>query len=158
AKWSLPATALELEITEGVLMSDPRRAGEVLQSLSDLGVNIGLDDFGTGYSSLAYLKRLPVGHVKIDRSFVTNMATDDDDAAIVASIIGLARSLGLAVVAEGVESETVWHLLRELGCHFAQGYYLSRPLSAEQITRWLHQRNRRRRETKVDVRVDADLD
>jgi len=152
AKWSVPATALELEITEGVVMSDPRRARDVLQALNDLGVNTSLDDFGTGYSSLAYLKRLPVSHVKIDRSFVINMATDDEDAAIVSSIIGLARSLGLAVVAEGVESETLWHQLRELGCHFAQGYYISRALPADQFTRWLDQRNRKR--TNV-VRTDA---
>ena len=103
-----------------------------------------LDDFGTGYSSLAYLKRLPVGQLKIDRAFVTNMATDDEDAAIVSSMIGLARSLGLTVVAEGVESETVWHQLRELGCNYAQGYYLRRPLAADQMTRWLLQRNHRR--------------
>jgi diguanylate cyclase (GGDEF)-like protein len=143
-KWSVPATALELEITEGVVMSDPRRAREVLQALNDLGVKTSLDDFGTGYSSLAYLKRLPVTTVKIDRSFVINMATDDEDAAIVSSIIGLARSLGLAVVAEGVESETLWHQLREFGCHFAQGYYISRALPADQFTRWLDQRNRQR--------------
>jgi EAL domain-containing protein (putative c-di-GMP-specific phosphodiesterase class I) len=82
------------------------------------------------------------------------MATDDDDAAIVSSIIGLARSLGLDVVAEGVESETVWHQLRELGCHFAQGFYLTRPLTAEQFTRWLQQRNRRR----IDARSGAQID
>jgi EAL domain-containing protein (putative c-di-GMP-specific phosphodiesterase class I) len=140
-KWSVSATSLELEITESAVMADPRRATEVLQSLNALGIETILDDFGTGYSSLTYLKRLPVSQIKIDGSFVTNMATDDEDAAIVASTIELAKSLGLAVVAEGVESATVWHQLRELGCHLAQGYYLSRPLSADQITRWLEQRN-----------------
>ena len=157
AKWSLPANALELEITESVLMSDPRRAREVLRSLNDLGVDTTLDDFGTGYSSLAYLKRLPVSQLKIDSSFVTNMATDDDDAAIVASIAGLARTLGLAVVAEGVESATIWHQLRELGCQFAQGYYLSRPLPADQITRWLETRGDRHRSAPLEPtpRIDA---
>jgi diguanylate cyclase (GGDEF)-like protein len=140
-KWSVPSALIELEITESALMADPRRATEVLQSLNDLGIATVLDDFGTGYSSLAYLKRLPVSQLKIDRSFVANMATDDEDAAIVLSTIDLARSLGLTVVAEGVESATVWDKLREYGCHFAQGYYLSRPLAADQMTRWLEQRN-----------------
>ena len=140
-KWSVPASALELEITESAIMADPRRATDVLHSLKALGIETVLDDFGTGYSSLAYLKRLPVGQLKIDGEFVTNMATDDEDAAIVSSTIDLARSLGLTVVAEGVESETLWRRLRELGCNYAQGYYLSRPLPPEQMTRWLEARN-----------------
>jgi len=111
-----------------------------LQSLNALGIATILDDFGTGYSSLAYLKRLPVSQLKIDGSFVANMATDEEDAAIVASTIDLARSLGLSVVAEGVESEMVWQQLHDFGCDFVQGYYLSRPLSADQMTRWLEQR------------------
>ena len=138
-KWSVPPTSLELEITESVVMSDPRRAIEVLQSLNALGVNTVLDDFGTGYSSLAYLKRLPVGQLKIDGAFVADMATNDEDAAIVSSTINLPRSLELSVVAEGVESETVWQRLHEYGCDYVQGYYLSRPLPAEQMTRWLEQ-------------------
>ena len=139
-KWAVPASALELELTESMLMADPRRATEVLQSLNALGIATILDDFGTGYSSLAYLKRLPVSQLKIDGSFVANMATDEEDAAIVASTIDLARSLGLSVVAEGVESEMVWQQLHDFGCDFVQGYYLSRPLSADQMTRWLEQR------------------
>jgi diguanylate cyclase (GGDEF)-like protein len=139
-KWSVPPTLLELEITESVFMSDPRRATDVLQSLNALGIATVLDDFGTGYSSLTYLKRLPVSQLKIDGSFVANMATDDEDAAIVSSTIDLARSLGLAVVAEGIESETVWHQLRSYGCDYGQGYYLSPPLTAEQMTRWIEQR------------------
>ena len=140
AKWAVPASSLELELTESMLMADPRRATEVLQSLNALGIATILDDFGTGYSSLAYLKRLPVSQLKIDGSFVANMATDEEDAAIVASTIDLARSLGLTVVAEGVESETVWQQLLDFGCDFVQGYFLSRPLSADQMTRWLEQR------------------
>jgi diguanylate cyclase (GGDEF)-like protein len=136
-KWQVPASAVQLEVTEGVVMSDPRRATEVLRGLKSLGVETTLDDFGTGYSSLTYLKRLPVTTLKIDRSFVMDMATEDEDAAIVASTIELARSLGLRVVAEGVENATVWQQLTDLGCDFAQGYYLSRPIPAEQMTRWL---------------------
>ena len=145
AKWAVPASSLELELTESMLMADPRRATEVLQSLNALGIATILDDFGTGYSSLAYLKRLPVSQLKIDGSFVANMATDEEDAAIVASTIDLARSLGLTVVAEGVESERVWQQLLDFGCDFVQGYYLSRPLSADQMTRWLEQRDSDRR-------------
>jgi diguanylate cyclase (GGDEF)-like protein len=139
-KWSVPASALELELTESMVMADPRRATEVLQSLNALGIETILDDFGTGYSSLAYLKRLPVSQLKIDGSFVANMATDEEDAAIVSSTIDLARSLGLSVVAEGVESETVWQMLHDFGCDYVQGYFLSRPLSDDQMTRWLEQR------------------
>ncbi len=139
-KWSVPASSLELELTESMVMADPRRATEVLQSLNALGIETILDDFGTGYSSLAYLKRLPVSQLKIDGSFVANMATDEEDAAIVSSTIDLARSLGLTVVAEGVESETVWQQLLDFGCDYVQGYILSRPLSAENMTRWLEQR------------------
>ena len=141
AKWEVPPTALELEVTESAIMADPRRATEVLESLNALGIKTIVDDFGTGHSSLAYLKRLPVSQLKIDGAFVANMATDDEDAAIVSSTIDLARSLGLSVVAEGVESESVWHQLRELGCPFAQGFYLSRPLLGDQMTRWLERHN-----------------
>jgi len=148
-KWSVPPTSLELEITESIVMSDPRRAIEVLQSLNALGVKTVLDDFGTGYSSLAYLKRLPVSQLKIDGAFVADMATNDEDAAIVSSTINLARSLGLSVVAEGVESETVWQRLHDYGCDFVQGYYLSRPLPAEQMTRWLEQHEMHRNNTQI---------
>jgi EAL domain-containing protein (putative c-di-GMP-specific phosphodiesterase class I) len=139
-KWSVPPTSLELEVTESVFMSEPRRATEVLLALNGLGVATVLDDFGTGYSSLTYLKRLPVTQLKIDGSFVANMASDDEDAAIVLSTIDLARSLGLTVVAEGIESEAVWHQLRDHGCDFGQGFYLCRPLPAENMTRWIEQR------------------
>ena len=121
-------------------MSDPKHAIEILRALNALGVETTLDDFGTGYSSLAHLKRLPVSQLKIDASFVENLVTDQDDAAIVSSTIDLARNLGLSVVAEGVESMTTWQRLVELGCDFAQGYFLSRPLPAEQMTRWLEER------------------
>jgi len=130
-------TWLELEITESAIVVDPIRALGVLGRLGVMGVGLSLDDFGTGYSSLAYLKRLPVSEIKIDKSFIINMALDDNDAVIVRSTIELARNLGLQVVAEGVESEEMWTLLANLGCDLAQGYYLSRPIPAEDLTSWL---------------------
>jgi EAL domain-containing protein (putative c-di-GMP-specific phosphodiesterase class I) len=128
---------LELEITESAIVVDPIRALGVLGRLGVMGVGLSLDDFGTGYSSLAYLKRLPVREIKIDKSFIINMALDDNDAVIVRSTIELARNLGLQVVAEGVETQEMWTLLADLGCDLAQGYYLSRPIPAEDITSWL---------------------
>ena len=108
----MPAESLlELEITETTIMVDPARAAVILSRLSAMGVSLSIDDFGTGYSSLAYLKRLPVDEIKIDKSFVLNMASDKSDAVIVRSTIELARNLGLRVVAEGVESEQVWNQL-----------------------------------------------
>ena len=102
-----------------------------------MGVRISIDDFGTGYSSLSYLKRLPVDELKIDRSFVSHLATDDHDLAIVRSTISLAHDLGLTVVAEGVEDLATWKVLAQLDCDVVQGYYLSRPLTADALVRWL---------------------
>jgi EAL domain-containing protein (putative c-di-GMP-specific phosphodiesterase class I) len=119
------------------MMADPQRAADVLQRVRALGVRLSLDDFGTGRSSLAYLKQLPLDDVKIDRSFVASMADDADDAAIVGSTIELARSLGLGVVAEGVETEQVLDRLTALRCDVAQGYFLSRPLPAAELDGWL---------------------
>ena len=134
------AGCLELEITESMIMADPERTMSVLTRLDDMGVHLAIDDFGTGYSSLAYLRRLPVDRVKIDRSFVRTMDDDDADVAIVRSVIDLARNLGLAVTAEGVEtSESLAHL-RRLGCSSAQGYLISRPLTAPDLTAWLQER------------------
>jgi diguanylate cyclase (GGDEF)-like protein len=128
---------LELEITESLIMADPLRATAVLGRLGSLGVGLSLDDFGIGYSSLAYLKRLPVDEIKIDKSFVMNITQDESDALIVRSTIGLARSLGLRVVAEGVESEESWARLVALGCDVAQGNHLCPPQPAVDIARWL---------------------
>jgi len=137
ARYDVPPEALRLEMTETTLMSDAPRALAVLTRLHEQGVRFAIDDFGTGYSSLAYLKRLPVDEVKIDRSFVRNMARDEVDAAIVRSTIELGHSLGLRVVAEGVETKDVHDALVAMGCDAAQGYYLSRPLPAADLEQWL---------------------
>ena len=118
-------------------MADPRRAMAILERLRELGVRLSLDDFGTGHSSLSYLKQLPLDEVKIDRSFVIGMTEDDNDAAIVRTTIDLARNLGLDVVAEGVESATIMRNLSDLSCDVAQGFFLSRPLPADQLDDWL---------------------
>jgi diguanylate cyclase (GGDEF)-like protein len=136
-RWNVPGELLECEISEDTVMGDPRRATEVLERLRAMGVRLSLDDFGTGHSSLSYLKSLPLDEVKIDRSFITGMAVDVSDAAIVRSTIDLARHLGLDVVAEGVESEEVLEVLVSLDCDIAQGFLLSRPLPADQLDGWL---------------------
>jgi len=133
AEHALDASALEVEITESVLMADPQRASRTLQVLHALGVQIAIDDFGTGYSSLAYLKRFPAQTVKIDRSFVNGLPQDRDDAAITQAVIAMAHSLGLEVVAEGVETRAQLDFLMRLGCDQAQGYFIGRPVPAEQL-------------------------
>jgi hypothetical protein len=114
-------------------MDDPERAGTVLRALDELGVRLAIDDFGTGYSSLAYLQRLPVDEIKIDRTFVAGMADRPADRVIVDSTIELARNLGLTVTAEGVETETVLGLLRVAGCHSVQGYFISPAVPAGEL-------------------------
>jgi diguanylate cyclase (GGDEF)-like protein len=128
---------LQVEITEGALMADPRRVLASITRLHRIGVAIALDDFGTGYSSLQHLRRLPLSEVKVDRSFVLGMADDPDDAAIVRSMIELAGALGLRVVAEGVEDERTWRLLHAAGCDVAQGWFHARPMPAEELAGWL---------------------
>ena len=135
----VPPSMLVLEVTESTMMSDPGRAAAVLGRLSHLGVQISVDDFGTGYSSLAYLKRLPISEVKIDKSFVLGMEDEPDQLAIVSSIVDLGRNLGLRVVAEGVETDSAWALLRDRGCHRAQGYFLSPPLPADPFLAWIRE-------------------
>jgi diguanylate cyclase (GGDEF)-like protein len=135
--WDLEAKSLELEITEGTAMSDLEATQSTLRQLKDLGLALSLDDFGTGYSSLAYLKRFPINHLKIDRTFVKDLTTDPDDAAICIAVIGLAHSLKLTVIAEGVETEGQMNYLRRHGCDEIQGYYFSKPLPAELFARLL---------------------
>lgn len=134
---------LRVEITESSLMADPERAMAIVTRLHAMGIRISIDDFGTGYSSLAYLKRLPVDEIKIDRSFVRHLTTDENDRAIVRSTIGLAHELGLTVVTEGVEDQITWDLLTALGCDSAQGYCVSPPLAGPDLAGWLDEWSRR---------------
>ena len=137
AERGITANQIQLEITEGALMADPRRVLVTLHRLDRLGVALSLDDFGTGYSSLQHLRRLPLAEVKIDRSFVLGMAEDPDDAAVVRSIIDLARALGLRIVAEGVEDARTQSMLLDGGCEVAQGWYFARPMPADDLVTWL---------------------
>jgi predicted signal transduction protein with EAL and GGDEF domain len=123
-----------LEITESAMLGDADETVATLRQLKGLGVTLAIDDFGTGYSNLAYLQRLPLDQIKIDRQFVSGLETDAGDAAIVTAIVGLARTLGLAVVAEGVETAEQAARLRELGCELAQGFYFGGPRSAAETT------------------------
>jgi diguanylate cyclase (GGDEF)-like protein len=136
-KYGVRPSSFCLEITESAIMDDPQRAEAMLNRLSEQGFKLSIDDFGTGYSSLAYLKRLPVDELKIDKSFVMGMATDSDDTIIVRSTVELAHNLGLSVVAEGVETAAILEQLRALGCDEAQGYHLSRPIPVPAFLEWL---------------------
>jgi predicted signal transduction protein with EAL and GGDEF domain len=133
----LPADRLTLEITESSIMSDPARVIEVLETLSQMGVRVSIDDLGTGYSSLTLLKDLPVDEVKIDKSFVQPIEFDPGGVAIVRAVIELGATLGMAVVAEGVETSAALARLRALACPVAQGYYINRPLPLADFTGWL---------------------
>jgi EAL domain-containing protein (putative c-di-GMP-specific phosphodiesterase class I) len=137
--YGVAPSQLRLEITESMLMEEPERAHVVLADLRALGVSIAIDDFGTGYSSLAYLKRLTIDEVKIDKAFVFGLGVDADpaDAAIVRAVVAMARPLQCEVVAEGVETVEAWTFLQELGCDLAQGYYFSRPLPAAALEQWV---------------------
>ncbi len=143
AEFQVQPQAFCLEITESAIMDDPQRAQNTLQILSDRGFKLSIDDFGTGYSSLAYLKSLPVDELKIDKSFVMKMESDEDDAKIVRSTIDLAHNLGLTVVAEGVENALIWDKLKALDCDEAQGYFMSRPIPAHEFNAWARAWNER---------------
>ena len=130
------AEYLVLEVTESAIVLDPLRAEETLFALSRLGVGLSIDDFGTGYTSLASIKRLPISEIKIDRSFIFNMLTDNKDAMIVRSVIELGHNLGLTVVAEGIETQEVLDHLNKLACNEVQGYHICRPITPEQLSTW----------------------
>jgi len=129
--------ALVMEVTESAVMSDPHHVSEVLDELVACGIQLSIDDFGTGYSSLAHLKRLPVAELKIDKSFVMDMARDTDDAIIVRSTVDLAHNMGLRVVAEGVENEGCLAMLRGMSCDLAQGFFIAKPMPAARLSDWL---------------------
>jgi len=137
ASTGTPAPALTLEITEQSVMGDPERCLAVLDRLAELGIRLSVDDFGTGYSSLAYLERLPVHEVKIDRSFVQRLEQQKSDTTVIGATVTLAHDLGMHVVAEGVETRTAWARVAALGCELVQGYVLSRPLAAQDTIPWL---------------------
>ncbi len=139
AAYEFPAESLILEITETSIMADPERSLEILHRITNMGVKLSIDDFGTGYSSLAYLKRLPVGELKIDKSFVMDMLKDDSDATIVDAIIQLGHNLGLQVVAEGVEDQQTLEKLNEMGCDLLQGFHICTPLPQEHFITWAKQ-------------------
>jgi EAL domain-containing protein (putative c-di-GMP-specific phosphodiesterase class I) len=137
AEYDVTPGLLCLEITESGFMEDPGHAQKVLDRLAELGVKLSIDDYGTGYSSLSYIMKLPVQELKIDRSFISRMATDEEISTIVRSTIDLGHNLGLQVVAEGVEDLEVWNMLRTLGCDDAQGYFMSRPLDSRALATWI---------------------
>jgi EAL domain-containing protein (putative c-di-GMP-specific phosphodiesterase class I) len=128
---------IQLEITESVIMADTKRAFKTTSALDAMGIRISIDDFGTGYSSLAYIKKIPVNELKIDKSFVMDMETDENDAVIVRSTIDLAHNLGLKVTAEGVETGGSLDLLDVLRCDSAQGFHICRPIPAEKMASWV---------------------
>jgi EAL domain-containing protein (putative c-di-GMP-specific phosphodiesterase class I) len=129
----MPPRALTLELTERSLMTDPVKTTTAFQRLSNDGVRLSIDDFGTGYSSFSYLQKLPVNEIKIDKSFVGDLFSDQRSEAIVRSVIDLGRNLGLVVVAEGVENQRIWEWLASLGCDVAQGYHICRPSAAAEL-------------------------
>jgi len=139
-RYRLGPACLLLEITETGVMLDPSQVIEILNQLSSMGLTLSIDDFGTGHSSLAYLKRLPVHTLKVDKSFVTDMDSDDDNASIVHATIDLAHNMGLTVTAEGVETRPVHDLLKGMGCDYYQGYYVGEPMESAVIINWLNER------------------
>jgi diguanylate cyclase (GGDEF)-like protein len=138
-RYRLASGSLLLEITETGVMLDPNQVIEILNQLSSMGLTLSIDDFGTGHSSLAYLKRLPVHTLKVDKSFVIDMDTDDDNASIVHATIDLAHNLGLTVTAEGVETQSVYESLKAMGCDYYQGYYVGEPMESAVIIDWLNE-------------------
>ncbi|MFH8984706.1 putative bifunctional diguanylate cyclase/phosphodiesterase [Streptomyces varsoviensis] len=142
ARHGVPPGSLQLEITEHVLLEDPQRAADTLAGLTGHGVKMSLDDFGTGYSSLVHLRRLPVSELKIDRSFVARLVVDTEDAEIVRCTLDLAHSLGLLVVAEGVEDDETWERLRDLGCDAVQGWLVAAAMPPDETTAWLRLRSK----------------
>jgi diguanylate cyclase (GGDEF)-like protein len=142
SRYDVDGSALTLELTESSLMVDPELAKTTMRQLSELGVSVAIDDFGTGYSSLAYLTDLPIGELKIDKSFVRAMSSDNRNAIVVRSTIELAHSLGLRTVAEGIEDAPTLERLRALGCELAQGFHLSRPLAGPKLATWWDARTR----------------
>jgi diguanylate cyclase (GGDEF)-like protein/PAS domain S-box-containing protein len=146
----LQAESLELEITESLLMQDVENAIHIMRDLKALGVQLAIDDFGTGYSSLSYLKQFPIDRLKVDRAFVNDITTSSEDAAITNAVIAMANNMGLRVIAEGVETEDQLTYLTENHCHEVQGYYLSKPIPAHEVSPFIEGFNKTKR-TKIDT-------
>jgi EAL domain-containing protein (putative c-di-GMP-specific phosphodiesterase class I) len=144
-KYAIPEYCIELEITESMVLSQNSQPLSNLWALKDLGVTLSLDDFGTGYSSLSYLKQLPIDTLKIDKSFIREIGPNANDNMLVETIIALGHSLGMVMIAEGVESEQHLQMLKQFGCDEIQGYWLSRPLPAEQCLAFIQEHEQRRR-------------
>jgi EAL domain-containing protein (putative c-di-GMP-specific phosphodiesterase class I) len=136
--WGTQPGRLILEVTESAMMRDPAASMRTLQTLHDAGITISIDDFGTGYSSLAYLKRLPIDELKIDKSFVLNMHNDAGDEKIVRAIVDLSHNLGVKVVAEGIETQEAYDKLTAMGCDYGQGFLIAKPMSADKIMEWMN--------------------
>ena len=136
-RWGVDPRFLKIEITESSIMADPAHALAILSMLQSMGVRLSVDDFGTGYSSLTHLRELPIDEIKIDKSFVIGMTTNEADASIVRTVIDLGHNLGKQVCAEGVENEETWQMLRALGCDLAQGFWIARPMPADSLMQWL---------------------
>jgi diguanylate cyclase (GGDEF)-like protein/PAS domain S-box-containing protein len=136
-RWGVDPRFLKIEITESSIMADPAHALAILSMLQSMGVRLSVDDFGTGYSSLTHLRELPIDEIKIDKSFVIGMARNEADVAIVRTVIDLAHNLGKQVCAEGVEDEATWRMLKELGCDLAQGFWIAKPMAADDLMEWL---------------------
>lgn len=139
SRYGLPGQLLELELTETVLLQDAQEMEQLLGALAQLGIGLSIDDFGTGYSSLAYLKRLPIDRLKIDKSFVDGLPGQESDEAIVYAIISMGRALGIEVVAEGVETIAQRDVLQAMGCDFYQGYLCARALPSQQLRELVQQ-------------------
>jgi len=139
-KYNLPSKYIELEITENVVMTDITRAMDSIVKLQSMGIKVSIDDFGTGYSSLAYLRKLPIDKIKIDRSFIQEVASNDSDLTIVKSMIDLSHGLGKRVLAEGVETVEQLNVLRHLGCDAVQGYFINKPLPEDKLVRYLERK------------------
>ncbi|MCO6413076.1 MAG: bifunctional diguanylate cyclase/phosphodiesterase [Thiogranum sp.] len=134
--WNADPASIVLEVTESAMMADPATALHTLRALHEMGITLSIDDFGTGYSSLAYLKKLPVAELKIDKSFVMHMAENRQDRKIVQSVIDLAHTLEMQVVAEGIEDERILNMLVAMGCDYGQGFYIARPMPAGELRPW----------------------
>jgi EAL domain-containing protein (putative c-di-GMP-specific phosphodiesterase class I) len=141
AAHGVPSDMIQLEITERVVAEETEDLNSVLLELHRMGVALSIDDFGTAYSSLRRLKTLPVSELKIDRTFVSNLCDSPVDIGIVRAVIDVAHALGMPAIAEGVETESEWDMLRSLGCDGAQGWYIARPMAAPQATEWIRSRS-----------------